>query len=58
MAQFMGGKSWISIDAATTSRAARRRAIGPFGQADPRQYLDYLATVSSGVDEVGTERIA
>jgi hypothetical protein len=29
----------------------------PFGQADPRQYLEYLATVSSGVKEAGTEKI-
>ena len=26
----------------------------PFAQANPKQYLDYLATVSSGVEEVGT----
>ena len=31
--------------------------IGLFGQADPRQYLRYLATVSSGVEKVGSERI-
>jgi hypothetical protein len=56
MAQFMGGKSWVSMSGNDELRGTSS-GIGPFGQADPREYLDYLATVSSGVDEVGSERI-
>ena len=56
MAQFMGGKPWISVSGAdaVTGDAG---GLGPFGQADPKQYLGYLAAVSSHVEKVGTEKV-
>jgi hypothetical protein len=30
---------------------------GPFGQTDPTKFLEYLATVSSGVEETGRETV-
>ena len=59
MAQFMGGTPWVSVDAsdALSELGTTQGLAGPFGQADPKQYLDYLATVSSGVEEVGTETV-
>jgi hypothetical protein len=59
MAQFMGGTTWVSVDAgdALSELGTTQGLAGPFGQADPKQYLDYLATVSSGVEEVGTETV-
>ena len=57
VAQLMrAGKPWLSMSG-NEELQRTSSGIGPFGQADPRQYLDYLATVSSGVEKVGSERI-
>jgi hypothetical protein len=58
LAQFMGGKPWLSISGGDELKQLGSNSFGPLGQADPRQYLEYLATVSSGVEQVGNEKIA
>jgi hypothetical protein len=56
MAQFMGGKPWVSLSGADAVEGGAS-GLGPIGQADPKQYLEYLAAVSSGVENVGTEKV-
>jgi hypothetical protein len=55
--QFMGAKPWVSITGGNELKQLEANGFGPFGQTDPRQYLEYLATVSSGVEKMGTEKI-
>ena len=55
LSQFMGGAPWLAVDASDALAASGTN--GPFGQADPTQYLEYLAAVSSGVQEVSRETV-
>jgi hypothetical protein len=57
MSQFLGGKPWISIDATAALGTENPGMTGPLGQADPTKFLEYLATVSSGVEETGRETV-
>jgi hypothetical protein len=57
MAQFMGGTPWLSIDAGDALGGDSQGLAGPFGQSDPTRYLEYLAAVSSGVEEIGREPV-
>jgi hypothetical protein len=57
LAQFMGGAPWLRVDGGAQLQQLGSSGLGPFGQADPRQYLEYLATVSSGVEKVGSETV-
>jgi hypothetical protein len=57
LASMLGGAAWFSIDARAALGAQNEGMLGPFGQADPTQYLEYLAAVSSSVEEIGRERV-
>jgi hypothetical protein len=56
-AHMLGGTPWVSIDLRGAFGEQNQGMLGPFGQADPTQYLEYLAAVSSSVEEVGRESV-
>ena len=57
--QFLGDATWLKLDPGDVASDpdASGGMTNPFSQANPKQYLDYLATVSSGVEEVGREEV-
>ena len=60
LAQGMGMDTpWVSMDlgAALGDLGLSQGSLGQFEQTDPTQYLQYLATVSSDVTEVGHDKL-
>jgi hypothetical protein len=56
-AHMLGDTPWVSIDLRAALGEQNEGMLGPFGQADPTQYLEYLAAVSSSVEETGRESV-